>query len=60
VRRLLLLALAGLGAWWLLSRRRGPVREATVGFDDGSAVVLEEGSVDLEALVGPARDALRA
>lgn len=60
MRKLLFLALLGFGVWWLLSKRRASTREATVGYEDGSAIVLEEGAFELEGLVLAARQALQA
>jgi hypothetical protein len=57
---LALLLLAGLAGWWLLSRRRVSPREATIGYDDGSALVLDEETPELDGLVAAAREALRA
>lgn len=60
IRRLLfLVALAG-AAWWLLSRRGGGRQpEVVVGYADGSAVTLEEGSPEAERLLGIARGVVR-
>jgi hypothetical protein len=60
MRKLVFLALLGLAAWWFLSRRRTPTSEATIGYDDGSALVLEEDALELDGLVAAAREALRA
>jgi len=60
MRRLLLLALLAAGVWWVLSRRRASAREATVGYEDGAAIVMEEGAPELEGLGLAAREALRA
>lgn len=60
MRKLVLLALVAFGVWWLLSRRRASAREATVGYEDGSAIVLEEGAFELDGLVLAAREALGA
>jgi hypothetical protein len=61
MRRLaVLLALAAL-AWTLLSRRRRPPAAlATIGYDDGSQLILEAGSPDLERLALAAEGALAA
>lgn len=58
MRRLLAaLALGGL-AWAALARRR-PARAAViVGYEDGSALTLEEGAPQLEPLLRAAREAL--
>jgi hypothetical protein len=60
MRKLVFLALVGLAAWWFLSRRRSPTREATIGYEDGSALVLEEDAPELERLEAAAREAVRA
>ncbi len=56
IRRLLLLAALAGAAWWLLSRREsGREVGALVGYGDGSSVALEEGSPELERMLGIAR-----
>ena len=58
MRRLLfLLVLAGL-VWAALARRRPPARQATVGYEDGSALTLEDGAAGLEPLVRAASGAV--
>jgi len=61
IRRLLFLgALAG-AAWWLLRRReRGRDERAVVGYGDGSSLMLEAGSPELERLLEIARGTVRA
>lgn len=52
MRRLLGLVLAAAAAWWFVGRRgseSGPA--ATIGYDDGSSVTLEEGSPELDRLL---------
>jgi hypothetical protein len=51
MRRLAVLLVLAAGAWILLSRRRAPGPVATIGYDDGSTLVLEPGSPELERLV---------
>ncbi len=49
------------GATVVLRRQLGRRRDRVeVYFDDGSMISYVEGSVEAEALLGPARDALRA
>jgi hypothetical protein len=58
MRRLLLLALAGL-AWWLLVRRpRTAAERVTIGYEDGSSVVLDANGPDAERLLTSARGVL--
>jgi hypothetical protein len=59
MRRLLVVAGLAAAAWWFLTRRRpAPVR-VVVGYADGSAIELPDGSLEQERLVASARDALR-
>lgn len=59
MRRLLRLGLAALVAWWLLRRRRSePAATVTVGYEDGSALRLAEGSPEPEGLLAIARELL--
>lgn len=52
MRRLLALALIGGLVWWLLGRRRtGTATGATIGYADGSSVILEAGSPELDRLL---------
>ena len=52
MRRLLSLALIGGLVWWLLGRRRTGVRTgATIGYADGSSVILDAGSPELDRLL---------
>ena len=60
MRRLLVVAGLAVAAWWFLTRRRpAPVR-VVVGYADGSAIELPDGSLEQERLVASVRDALRA
>jgi hypothetical protein len=56
-RLLLLLALGGL-VWAVLARRRPGAPQATVGYEDGSALTLEDGAPGLDPLVRAASGAL--
>jgi hypothetical protein len=58
VRRLLFLAALGGLVWAVLSRRRPVTPQATVGYEDGSALTLEDGAPALEPLVRAAGEAL--
>ena len=58
MRRLVVLVALAAAAWALLGRRRPRGPEATVGYEDGSAVTLAEGAPELDALVRAAREAL--
>lgn len=60
IRRLLFLAALAGAVWWLLSRRESS-REpgVVVGYGDGSAVTLEEGSPERERMLGIARGVVR-
>jgi len=52
MRRLLSLALIGGLVWWLLGRRRtGAPTGATIGYADGSSVILDAGSPELDRLL---------
>ena len=52
MRRLLTLALIGGLVWWLLGRRRAGVESsATIGYADGSSVILDAGSPELDRLL---------
>jgi hypothetical protein len=59
VRRLLLVALAGLAAYLLFRCRRGDT-QVTIGFTDGSSVALVKDDPGLEPILEAARDVLRA
>jgi hypothetical protein len=59
VRRLLILALAGLVAYTLFRRRRGET-QVTIGFTDGSSVALGKHDPGVELIVDAARDVLGA
>lgn len=61
IRRLLFLAALAGALWWLLSRRKSN-REpgVVVGYADGSAVTLEDGSPEREHMLGIARGVVRA
>lgn len=56
-RLLVLLALGGL-VWAAATRRRPGVTAVTVGYEDGSALTLEEGAPQLEPVLQAAREAL--
>lgn len=61
MRRVLWLAFLGGVVWIVVSRlrhRTGP--RATVGYDDGSSVVLESGAPELDRLTLAAETALKA
>jgi hypothetical protein len=58
VRRLLFLLVLGGLVWAALARRRPRAPEATVGYDDGSALTLEDGAAGLEPLVRAASAAV--
>ncbi len=52
MRRLLALAVVGGLVWWLLGRRRTGIRTgATIGYADGSSVILDAGSPELDRLL---------
>lgn len=52
MRRLLSFALVGGLAWWFFGRRQEPARpSATIGYADGSSVLLEPGSPELDRLL---------
>ena len=52
MRKLLSLALIGGLVWWLHGRRRTePQAGATIGYADGSSVILEAGSPELDRLL---------
>jgi hypothetical protein len=62
VKRLLrvaLLAALAVWAWRRVLRGHRSGERATVGFSDGSALVLEPGSDQFDLLASPARAALR-
>jgi hypothetical protein len=56
--RALLLGLGALVAWRFLARRSAPDEVVTVGWDDGSAIELEPGSPERDALAEIARGAV--
>jgi hypothetical protein len=57
MRKLVLLGLIVLGAWWVYGRRRGAAEEsATIGYADGSSVNLDD-SPERESLLQAARAA---
>ncbi|HEU0336191.1 MAG TPA: hypothetical protein VFR43_06525 [Gaiellaceae bacterium] len=58
MRRLLLLLALGALVWLVLSRRRAGAPQATVGYEDGSALTLEDGAPGLEPLVRAASGAV--
>ncbi len=59
MRRLLALAVIGGIVYWFLNRgASGDGQSATIGYADGSAVTLEQGSPELDRLVQIASDAL--
>jgi hypothetical protein len=60
VRKLLVLAGLAAAAWWFLTRHRPAPLRVVVGYADGSAIELPDGSLERERLVVSARDALRA
>jgi hypothetical protein len=60
MRRLLVLAGVAVAAWWFLTRRRPTPLRVVVGYADGSAIELPDGSWERERLVSSARDALRS
>ena len=52
MRRLLFLALVGVLGWWFLGRRRAGVESsAMIGYADGSSVILDAGSPELDRLL---------
>jgi hypothetical protein len=52
MRRLLFLALVGGLVWWFLGRRRTGVQAGvTIGYADGSSVILDAGSPELDRLL---------
>lgn len=57
--RLAALVALGIWAWRLLLARRQPGERATVAYADGSAIVLESGTVAFERLAEIARPAVR-
>ncbi len=59
MRKLLALAVIGGIVYWFLNRgASGDGQSATIGYADGSAVTLEQGSPELDRLVQIASDAL--
>jgi hypothetical protein len=60
MRRLLVLAGLVAVAWWFLTRRRPAPLRVVVGYADGSAIELPDGSLERDRLVASARAALRA
>jgi hypothetical protein len=59
MRRLAVLLVLAAAAWVLLSTRRAPGPVATIGYDDGSTLILEPGSPELERLVRAADGVLQ-
>lgn len=60
IRRLFFLVGAAAAGWWLLSRRgEGRGLRAVVGYEDGSSLTLEAGSLQLQRLHEIARGVLR-
>ena len=59
MRKLIFLALAGGVAWWFFARRRKSGRRPTdtIGYADGSAVTLDQGSPELDRLLRIAAEA---
>jgi len=60
MRRLLVIAGLAVAAWWFLTRRRPAPLRVVVGYEDGSAVEVPDGSLEGERLVASARAALGA
>ena len=58
MRKLLALAVIGGFVYWFLNRSGSDEQSATIGYADGSAVSLEEGTPELERLVQIASEAL--
>ena len=59
MRRLLALAVIGAIVYWFLNRgASGDGQSATIGYADGSAVTLDQGSPELDRLVQIASEAL--
>jgi hypothetical protein len=58
MRRLLLLLALGALVWLVRSRRRSRAPQATVGYDDGSSLTLEDGAPGLEPLLRAASGAV--
>lgn len=56
--RLVFVAALAIWAWRYIVGVRRPSERATVAFSDGSAIVLEPGSVEFERLAAEARAAL--
>ena len=52
-------ALAVLGAWLLLRRRRGDERRVVIAWGDGSELELRPGSAERGRLLSLAQEALR-
>jgi hypothetical protein len=59
IRRLLLLAGVAALVWRRIRRSRAAPVRASLGYRDGSTIVLERGAPELERLVGIAREAFR-
>ncbi len=60
MRKLLVLAIIGGIAYWFLNRgSSADGQTVTIGYVDGSAVVLEPGSPGFERLAAVARSAIR-
>lgn len=59
IRRLLVLTGVAALVWHRIRRSRAASSRASLGYSDGSTVVLERGAPELERLVGIAREAFR-
>jgi hypothetical protein len=58
MRRLLALAAIGAAAWWLIGRReKASTTRVVIGYADGSSVMLDEGSPELDRLASIAVEA---
>jgi hypothetical protein len=57
--RLVLLALAAVGAWLVLRRRRADEHRVVVAWEDGSEVELRAGTPEREQLTSIAGEVLR-
>jgi hypothetical protein len=58
MRKLLALAVIGGIVYWFLNRTGSDGQSATIGYADGSAVSLEQGTQELDRLVEIASSAL--